>query len=104
MAMRISPMIPTVANLLLAALWGFSVFAGWGLEAFCSEDGCVDRMGEVARVSSLFATVAACCTAGAWIAPCARRDEGRFTALMVAAVAAWVVAEGILFIGGLIVR
>ncbi|WP_371782458.1 hypothetical protein [Streptosporangium subroseum] len=58
----------------------------------------------MARVSSLFAAVVACCTAGAWIGPCARRDEGRFTALMVAAVAAWVVAEGILFIGGLIVR
>jgi hypothetical protein len=104
MAMRISPVIPTVANLLLAALWGFSVFAGWGLEAFCSESGCVDRMGGVARASALFAAVAACCTAGAWLAPGARRDKGRFTALMVAAVIAWVVAEGILFVGGMIVR
>jgi hypothetical protein len=104
MTMRISPVIPAVANLLLAALWGLSVFAGWGLEAFCSDGGCVDRMGGVARTSALFAVVAACCTAGAWLAPCARRDEGRFTALMVAAVAVWIVAEGVFFVGGLIVR
>jgi hypothetical protein len=61
-------------------------------------------MSAVAGVSSLFAVVAVRCTAGAWPTPCARRDGGRFTALMVAAVAAWVVAEGILSVGGPIVR
>ncbi|MDP9848487.1 hypothetical protein [Streptosporangium lutulentum] len=102
--MRISPAIPVVANLLLAALWGFSVFAGWGPEAFCSEGGCVERLDGVSRLSALFAVIAACCTAGAWLAPRARRDEDRLTALMIAALAVWVIAEGILFVGGLIVR
>ncbi|MEU8384522.1 hypothetical protein [Streptosporangium sp. NPDC048865] len=101
--MRISPVIPAVAGLLLAVLWGLSVFAGWGVEAFCSDPGCVDRLGGVVRLSSLFAVVAACCTVAAL--PAGRRgDRGRFTALMTAAVAAWVVAEGVLFAGGLIVR
>ncbi|WP_440103492.1 hypothetical protein [Streptosporangium sp. H16] len=102
--MRISPVIPAVASLLLAALWGFSVFAGWGFEAFCSDPGCVAGLAGVVRLSSLFAVVAACCTVAALLAP-GRRDAGsRFTALMTAAVIAWVVAEGVLFAGGLIVR
>ncbi|MFF5208034.1 hypothetical protein [Streptosporangium sp. NPDC000396] len=93
-----------MASLLLAALWGLSVFAGWGLDAFCSDGACADRLGGFVRVSGLFAVVAACCTAGAWLAPAARRDEGRFMALMSVAVAAWVIAEGVVFVGGMIVR
>lgn len=101
---RISPVIPVVATLLLAALWGFSVFAGWGFEAFCSDRGCAERLGGVVRLSSLFAVVAACCTVGALLAPRTRSDKKRFTVLMAAAVTAWVIAEGILFAGGLIIR
>lgn len=102
--MRVSPVIPVVASLLLAALWGLSVFAGWGAEAFCSDPGCVARLDGVVRLSSLFAVVAAVCTAVALLAPGRRGAGSRFTALMTAAVAAWVVAEGVLFAGGLIVR
>ncbi|WP_436760860.1 hypothetical protein [Streptosporangium sp. V21-05] len=97
-----SPVIPVVAGLLLAALWGFSAFAGWGVEAFCSDPGCVARLDGVVRLSSLFAVVAACCMAAALPAP--RGARRRFTALMTAAVVAWVVAGGVLFAGGLIVR
>ncbi|MER5651324.1 hypothetical protein [Streptosporangium sp. NPDC002524] len=102
--MRISPVIPVVVGLLLAALWGFSAFAGWGVEAFCSDPGCVARLAGVVRLSSLFAAVAACCTAAALPAPGKRGAGSRFTALMTAAVVAWVIAEGVLFAGGLIVR
>ncbi|MFF3443119.1 hypothetical protein [Streptosporangium sp. NPDC002721] len=93
-----------MASLLLGALWGLSVFAGWGVEAFCSDPGCVDRLGGVVRLSSLFAAVAACCTAAALLSRGPGGVGSRFTALMTAAVAAWVIAGGILFAGGLIVR
>ncbi|WP_326645513.1 hypothetical protein OG884_13345 [Streptosporangium sp. NBC_01755] len=102
--MRISPVIPTVANLLLAVLWGFSVFAGWGPEAFCSDPGCAARLDGVARASALFAVIAACCTAGAWLVLRIRGDENRFTALMTTAVITWVIAESVFFAGGPIVR
>ncbi|GAA4204545.1 hypothetical protein GCM10022252_63760 [Streptosporangium oxazolinicum] len=104
MIVRISPVIPVVANLLLAALWGLSVFAGWGVEAFCSDPGCADRLDGVVRLSFLFAAVAACCAAAALSAPVRRGDKNRFTVLMAAGAVAWVIAEGILFAGGLIVR
>jgi hypothetical protein len=95
-----SPVIPTVASLLLAALWGLSVFAGWGLEAFCSNGesphACAERLGAVSTVSSVFAIAAAVATVTAWIS--------RQTKLLGLAVAAWVVAEGVLFIGGVFIQ
>ncbi|MEV5414044.1 hypothetical protein AB0K60_35075 [Thermopolyspora sp. NPDC052614] len=106
--MWVSPVIPTVANLLLAALWGLSVFAGWGLAAFCTAgeeaEACRDRLGSAAFTSGAFAVTAALCTAGAWLGPVARRDPSRFTVLMVAAVIAWVLAEGVLFVAGVLHR
>lgn len=96
----IPPLLPTVASLLLAALWGFSVFAGWGLEAFCATGevapACAERLGTVSAVSGLFAVTAAICTAGAWILP------ARFGPLMSAAIASWVAAEAVLFVGGML--
>ncbi|GAA3442535.1 hypothetical protein [Planomonospora venezuelensis] len=103
-AVRISIVIPTVANALLAALWVMSVFAGWGTKAFCSDAGCAARMNEVALVSGLFAAVAVCCTAAAWLPPAARRDDRRLMALTGAAAAAWTAAVGTVFAGGMIVR
>ncbi|MBO3748939.1 hypothetical protein J5X84_22910 [Streptosporangiaceae bacterium NEAU-GS5] len=95
-----SPVIPTVASLLLAALWGLSVFAGWGLEAFCSDGessrACADRLGMVSTVSSVFAIAAAVATVTAWFS--------RQSTLLGLAVAAWVAAEGVLFIGGVFVQ
>ncbi|SDH45387.1 hypothetical protein SAMN05421505_11631 [Sinosporangium album] len=97
-----------MASLLLAVLWGFSVFAGWGLEAFCPiekrDGGCFARLGVVAAVSSLFAMVAGCCTAAAWLAPSVRREVARFRVAIGVAIAAWVAAEGTLFIGGMLIQ
>lgn len=107
MRLSISPIIPTVASFLLAALWGLSVFAGWGLEAFCADGepsgACADRLESVATFSSVFAAVAACCTAAAWLVPAARHDRTTFNRFMGAGVASWIVAEGVLFLGGLLV-
>ncbi|QYC45363.1 hypothetical protein Nocox_39065 [Nonomuraea coxensis DSM 45129] len=103
---RVSPVIPTIASFLLAALWGLSVFAGWGLEAFCAggDGDCSRRLGMFATVSGLFAMLAACCTAAAWLLPVSRADLRVFGRVMGAAVLAWVVAEGVLFVGGLLAR
>jgi hypothetical protein len=104
----ISPIIPTVAGLLLAALWGLTVFAGWGLAAFCtggeSTRDCAARLDTVFLFSGLFALAAACCTAAAHLAPWVRREPARFALLMSAAVIAWLVANGVLFVGGMIAR
>lgn len=103
-----SPIIPTIAGFLLAALWGLSVFAGWGLEAFCAggeaSADCSRRLGTVSAVSGLFAVLAACCTAAAWLVPRSRRDPAVFTRVMGAAVAVWVVAVAVLFVGGLLAK
>ncbi|MFE3451149.1 hypothetical protein ACFXJ8_19730 [Nonomuraea sp. NPDC059194] len=100
--MRISPVIPTVASLLLAALWGLSVFAGWGMEAFCTDDetsvACAERLDGVSTFSGLFAVIAAFLTVGAWLFP------ARFAVLIAGAVLAWLVAEGVLFVGGMLAR
>ncbi|MEO3874532.1 hypothetical protein ABGB18_37560 [Nonomuraea sp. B12E4] len=102
--LRVSPILPTIASFLLAALWGLSVFAGWGLEAFCaggeSASTCSQRLGRVSAVSGLFAALAACCTAAAWLIPRSRRDQRVFTRFMGAGVASWILAEGVLFVGG----
>ncbi|WP_336210686.1 hypothetical protein [Nonomuraea sp. LPB2021202275-12-8] len=104
----ISPIIPTIASFLLAALWALSVFAGWGLEAFCaggeSSPACSQRLATVSTVSGLFAAVAACCTAAAWLIPSSRRDPRTFSRFMGVAVVAWIAAEGVLFFGGMLAR
>ncbi|MFI6903746.1 hypothetical protein ACIBKY_20945 [Nonomuraea sp. NPDC050394] len=102
----VSPIVPTIASFLLAALWGLSVFAGWGTAAFCANGDatqCGQRLDAVAGLSGLFAMLAAICTAAAWILPAARKDQRTFNLYMGSAVAAWVVAEGVLFLGGLLV-
>ncbi|WP_157249110.1 hypothetical protein [Nonomuraea typhae] len=100
----ISPIVPTIASFLLAALWGLSVFAGWGTAAFCGNGSaeCGQRLAAVAGLSGLFAMLAAVCTAAAWVIPAARRDQRTFNVYMGSAVAAWIVAEGVLFLGGLL--
>jgi hypothetical protein len=102
----ISPIIPTVASFLLAALWSMSVFAGWGLEAFCGESSsvCSRRLATVSTVSGLFAVVAASFTLAAWLIPAARYDERLFGRLMGTGVVAWVAAEGVLFLGGMLAK
>ncbi|MER7503278.1 hypothetical protein AB0L05_13045 [Nonomuraea pusilla] len=104
MRLGFSPLLPTVAGLLLAALWGLSVFAGWGVEAFCAGDespsSCSERFGAVSSASALFAAVAAICTLAAWL----RREGRAFGFLIGAGLACWVVAEGVLFLGGMLVQ
>ncbi len=102
----ISPVIPTVASFLLAALWGLSVFAGWGLEAFCGESSavCSRRLATVSTVSGLFAVVAASFTLAAWLIPSARYDERLFGRIMGAGIVAWIIAEGVLFVGGMLAQ
>ncbi|MEV4838852.1 hypothetical protein AB0K05_30405 [Nonomuraea sp. NPDC049486] len=101
-----SPILPTIACFLLATLWGLSVFAGWGLEAFCggSSPSCVQRLAVFSSVSGLFAAVAACLTVAAWALPAARQDERTFTRFMGLSVASWIAAEGLLFLGGLLAK
>ncbi|GLW12891.1 hypothetical protein Misp01_80190 [Microtetraspora sp. NBRC 13810] len=101
--MIFAPVIPTLAVLLLAALWGFSVFAGWGLEAFCSQgesaEDCARRLDTVATFSSVFAVIGAGCSLAAWLFASPRS----YMSLMAGAIAAWLAAEGVLFVGGMLV-
>jgi hypothetical protein len=95
-----SPQIPTIASLLLAALWGLSVFAGWGLEAFCADpdpgSDCAARLDAFSAVSAAFAVIAAVCTIGGWFLQRA--------VLLGIAVGAWVAAVGVLFVGGIVAQ
>ncbi|RJL33137.1 hypothetical protein [Bailinhaonella thermotolerans] len=105
---QVSPVVTTVANLLLAALWGLSVFAGWGLEAFCADgeimERCRRRMAEVSLWSGAFAALAGVITMAALALPYARRDPGGYNRLMFAAIVCWTLAEGVLFVGGELAR
>ncbi len=106
--MTVSPVIPAVANMLLGCLWTFSVFAGWGFEAFCgsgeSPDRCMDRLGVVSTLSGLFAILAACCTAAALLPPLIRRYPEKSLLLIGGATASWLIALGVLYVGGLVGR
>ncbi|HEU5156965.1 MAG TPA: hypothetical protein VFU43_08215 [Streptosporangiaceae bacterium] len=99
----ISPVIPTIANVALAVLWAFSVFGGWGTAAFCGDDAarsCADGVDLAAGVSAVPAAVAAALALGSWLSPAIRRDLDRLDGLLALAAVGWVVAEGILFVGG----
>lgn len=103
-----SPVIPTMANLLLAALWAMSAFAGWGVEAFCATgepaEACGRRLAAATAVSVGFAVVATVSGVGAWLVPAVRHDSERFTVTMAVAVVFWVGAVGVLFVGGVLAR
>ncbi|MBF8189011.1 hypothetical protein ITP53_25410 [Nonomuraea sp. K274] len=103
-----SPFIPTFASFLLAALWGLSVFAGWALEAFCAGDefalACSRRLDVFSTVSGWFAALAAGCTAAAWLLPRARHDARTFNRLIGVGMVFWIIAEGVLFLGGMLAR
>ncbi len=94
----VPPAIPAAASLLLATLWGFAVFGDWSRQAFCTTSlgaspDCADRIASVIALSVMVGAVAACVTGVAWLA---RRES-----LYGVAVAAWVVALAVLFVGGL---
>ncbi|MQY04303.1 hypothetical protein [Actinomadura macrotermitis] len=105
----ISPAIPTIANGVLALLWGFSALGGWGDAAFCGESGLYDRAcGDHFRIAVLasapVAAVAALLAVAAWLVPSLRRRPDRLDSVLATAALIWVLAEGILFIGGYFVR
>lgn len=106
--MTVSPVIPAMANLLLGGLWTLSVLAGWGLSAFCgrteSPESCVDRLVVVSTLSGLFAFLAATCTVIGLLPPLMRRYTDKSLVLMVVATASWLLALGVLYVGGLVGR
>lgn len=105
----ISPAIPTIANCVLAALWVFSAVGGWGDAAFCGEDeerdpGCGAGFQDAVRVSAPIAAVGAILAVTAWSVPRLRRRPDRLDALLTGAAFVWVLAEGVLFIGGYLAK
>lgn len=101
----ISPAIPTVANAVLGALWGFSTFGGWGRTAFCSNDsalnmGCSGGFNTAILVSAVPASLALALVVVSWASPAIRRDLHLLDALLSIAALTWLLAEGVVFIGG----
>ncbi|GAA2455058.1 hypothetical protein GCM10010191_87620 [Actinomadura vinacea] len=105
----ISPALPTIANCLLAVLWGFSTAGGWGEAAFCGEDDhldtvCAADFEPAVALSTPPALLAAAMVVISWALPGVRRKPQRLDALLTVAAAVWVVAEGILFVGGYLAK
>jgi hypothetical protein len=105
----ISPALPTIANCLLAALWGFSTAGGWGESAFCGTTGgrdgdCAAGFELAVLLSILPAALATIIVLVSWGLPRVRHRPGRLDALLTVAAALWVLAEGILFIGGYLAK
>lgn len=102
----ISPAIPMIANAVLALLWGFSAFGGWGRTAFCDNDsgslgaGCSGSFDTAAMVSAVPAFMALILSTGSWALPAVRRDPHLLDALLTIAALTWLLAEGVLFVGG----
>ncbi|WP_405142268.1 hypothetical protein OG589_33930 [Sphaerisporangium sp. NBC_01403] len=97
-----------MANLLLGGLWTLSVFAGWGLAAFCGNgepfDSCMDRLTVVSTLSGVFALVAASGTVGGLLPPIMRRYPEKSLMVVGIATASWLIALGVLYVGGLVGR
>lgn len=105
----VSPVLPTIANCLLAVLWGFSTIGGWGEAAFCGEDAQRDPTCaagfQVAIALSLPAAVLASAIALiSWTLPGVRRRPQRLDTLLTVTAAVWVVAEAVLFVGGYVAK
>ncbi|MFC7388235.1 hypothetical protein [Sphaerisporangium rhizosphaerae] len=104
----VSPVIPALANTLLGGLWTLSVFAGWGLAAFCGTgempDACMDRLTLVSMLSGLFAFLGAIGTAGGLLPPLMRRYPEKSLILVGIATASWLIALAVLYVGGLVGR
>ncbi|RKS71268.1 hypothetical protein BZB76_5757 [Actinomadura pelletieri DSM 43383] len=101
----ISPAVPTIANSVLAVLWLFSAVGGWGDAAFCGEDEqrdqrCSAAFDDAVRVSAPLAVLATVLVVTAWSMPGVRRRPDRLDTLLAVAAVTWVLAEGVLFIGG----
>ena len=99
-----------IANAVLAVLWGFSAFGGWGRTAFCTSDsgsmdaGCSGSFTTVAVVSAVPAFLALMLSTVSWAFPAVRRDPHLLDALLTIAALTWLLAEGVLFVGGWIAQ
>lgn len=105
----ISPAIPTIANCALAVLWVFSALGGWGDAAFCGEGasrdpGCGDGFEDAVRLSAPVAVLAAAVAVTAWSVPGVRRRPSHLDVTLTVAAFIWVIAEGVLFIGGYLAK
>jgi len=101
----ISPAVPTIANCVLALLWTFSAPGGWGDAAFCGDadahdPGCAADFEHTVLFSVPVAVLAAAIAVTAWAMPGIRRNAGRLDVLLAMAALVWVLAEGVLFVGG----
>ncbi|MES9602103.1 MULTISPECIES: hypothetical protein [Actinomadura] len=106
---RISPAIPTIANCALAVLWLFSALGGWGDAAFCGEDEgrdleCAAGFEDAVRISAPVAVAAAAVAVTAWSMPAVRRRPWRLDVTLTVTAFAWVIAEGVLFVGGYLAK
>jgi hypothetical protein len=106
---EISPTVPTIAHALLALLWTCSTFGGWGETAYCGDGpdrdlACSDGFAVAVLLSVPFAAAATVAAFAAWTSPDLRRHPTRLALRLTAAASGWVVAEGILFLAGLVVR
>lgn len=102
---RISPAIPAVANLTLAALWMFTAVGGWGEQAFCGAGATADQSCAAGVHDAVLVSLAAVIPAVGIILAAAvfytrRREPDRLAGLLTAAAILWVLAEGIVFFGG----
>ncbi|GII79610.1 hypothetical protein Sru01_45920 [Sphaerisporangium rufum] len=97
-----------MANLLLGGVWTLSVFAGWGLAAFCgadeSPDACIGRLTVVSTLSGACALVGAIGTLAGLLPPIMRRYPEKSLRLLGVAIAAWLIALAVLYVGGLVGR
>ena len=105
----ISPAIPTIANVALAAFWGFSTLGDWGYTAFCGASGardaeCAAGFDQVVAVSLVPAALAVVIALGAWLLPRIRRDAERLDGLLATSAFVWVAAEAVLFVGGYLAK
>ncbi|MEV5571121.1 hypothetical protein AB0L06_13815 [Spirillospora sp. NPDC052269] len=105
----LSPAVPTIANCVLAALWGFSAFGGWSDDAFCGsgaahETDCGDAVLRYAWLSASPAFVGAGIGLTSWLLPSVRRRPARLNRNLTVAIGFWVFAEAVMFVGGFLTK
>ncbi|GAA0551163.1 hypothetical protein [Actinomadura livida] len=98
-----------MANLALAVLWAFTALGGWAEQGFCGADGVPDPVCAADVHNAVLVSLAAVVPAVGIILTAfafhrLRREPYRVTGLLTAAAILWVIAEGIVFLGGHLVQ